>query len=88
MNKKILISILVLLILGLVGYYWWFYKKPAPSTAEQVVMDIQKTVESINQNVAEGVFGITTVNPMEDVPNVNPYKNTNPFSDIKTNPFQ
>lgn len=88
MNKKILISILVLLILGVVSYYWWFYKKPAPSTAEQVVTDIQKTVESINQNVAESVFGAATVNSMEDVPDVNPYKNTNPFSDIKTNPFQ
>lgn len=88
MNKKILISVLVLLILGLAGYYWWFYKKPAPSAAEQAATDIQKTVESINQNVAEGIFGATTANPMENVPNVNPYKSTNPFSDIKTNPFQ
>jgi flagellar basal body-associated protein FliL len=90
MNKKLLISVLVLLILGLAGYYLWFYKKSAPSaaTAEQAVTDMQKTVESINQNVTEGVFGTTTANPMENVPNVNPYKNTNPFSDMKTNPFQ
>ncbi len=91
MNKKLLISVLgvfVLLILGLAGYYLWFYKKPMSPTAEQAVTDIQKTVQSIDQNVAGSVFGTTTANPMENVPDVNPYKNTNPFSDIKTNPFQ
>ena len=91
MKKKLLISalcVLILLILGLVGYYLWFYKKPLPSTAEQAVTDIQKTVESIDQNVAGSIFSSTTANPMENVPNVNPYKDTNPFSNIKTNPFQ
>ncbi len=95
MNKKLLISILALLILGLAvgGYFWWvkYYKKPAPSVAEQAASDIQKTVESINQNAAQGGLlniGTTMINPMENVPDVNPYSNTNPFSNIKTNPFQ
>ena len=85
MNKKYTIIISVLLILVLAGYYWWSYKKPAPSTIEQAATNIQQTVESINQNVAAGIFVATTTNP---IPDVNPYKNTNPFSDIKTNPFQ
>ncbi len=96
MNKKLLISVLVvLLIVGLTGggYLWWvkYYKKPAPSAAEQAVAAIQKTVESINQSVTQGILpniGATMINPMENVPNVNPYNNTNPFSNIKTNPFQ
>lgn len=92
MTKKYIITIIALLILGLVGggYYWWinYYKKSAPSVAEQAVTDIQKTIESINQNVAEGVFAAPTVNPMENAPDVNPYRNANPFSDIKTNPFE
>ena len=90
MTKKYIIIVLVLLLLGLAGgvYYWWasYYKKPAPS-AEQAVTDIQETIESINQNVIGDIFTATTVNPMEDVPDINPYRNTNPFLDIKTNPF-
>lgn len=95
MNKKLLISVLVLLILGLTGggYIWWvkYYKKPAPSAVEQAVAAIQKTAKSINQSATQGVLpniGAAMINPMENVPDVNPYSNTNPFSNIKTNPFQ
>ncbi len=93
MNKKLLISVLVLLILGLVGggYLWWVNKKPAPSAAEQVVAAIQETAESVNESAALGVLpdvSAAIINPMEDVPDVNPYKNTNPFLNIKINPFQ
>ncbi len=91
MNKKLLIGILVVLVLCLVGggYYWWTsYKKSVPSDAEKAAADLQTTIESVNQNMTKGIFDTTTANPMENVPNVNPYKNTNPFSDIKTNPFQ
>lgn len=28
------------------------------------------------------------INPMENVQSANPYQKTNPFSDIKVNPFQ
>ena len=84
MNKKLLISVLALLILGLAGggYLWWV-KKPAPSAAEQAVTDIQKMTQGVFSNIGAKMF-----NPMENVPNVNPYRNTNPFSDIKINPFQ
>jgi hypothetical protein len=88
MNKKILIGVLILLILGLVSYYWWSFRKSTSPNTESAIADIQNTVNSINQNVAEGFFGTTTANPLENVPNVNPYKNTNPFSNIKTNPFK
>lgn len=92
MNKKLLISVLALLIVGLAGggYLWWV-KRPAPSAAEKAVTAIQKTTESINESATQGVLpniGATMINPMENVPNVNPYSDTNPFSNIKTNPFQ
>jgi len=82
MNNKYKIIALVLLIAALVVYFVWFYAKSPASTAEKAVTDIQTTVESINQNVSG------SVNPAENIPDVNPYKDTNPFSDIKTNPFQ
>lgn len=94
-NKKLLISISVLLILGLVGggcFLWFkYYKNPAPSAAEQAAAAIQKTAESVSKSAAGGVLpDISTamVNPMEDVPDVNPYRNTNPFLNIKINPFK
>lgn len=87
-KKYIIISILVLLILG-GGYYYW-KANIQRSPTEQAVEDIQKTVESINQDVTQGVLPAidTTINPMENAPDVNPYSNTNPFSDVKVNPFE
>jgi uncharacterized protein HemX len=91
MRKKYIIAVLILLILGLAGggYYWW-KTKYSKSSAEQAAEDIQKTVESINKNASQGVLPAidAAVNPMENVPNTNPYDNTNPFSDIKVNPFK
>lgn len=95
MNKKLLISVLVLLILGLAGGGYFlrakYYKKPVSSVAEQSVVAMQKTADSINESAAGGVLpdiSAAMVNPMEDVPDVNPYKNTNPFLNIKINPFK
>ncbi|MHB9019955.1 MAG: hypothetical protein ACYC3G_03755 [Minisyncoccota bacterium] len=91
MNKKILITVLVLLILVLVGggyYYWKTNMQKSP--AEQAVDDLQKTVKSIGDAAAQGVMPAidTTINPMENAPDTNPYSNTNPFSDVKVNPFE
>ena len=91
MNKKLLISVLILLVLGLVGGVWVkYYKNPALSPAEKAVADIQKTAKSINQSVTQGVLpdiSAAMINPMEDVPDTNPYRGANPFSNIKINPF-
>lgn len=91
MNKKLLISILVLLIVGLAGggYLLWV-KILAPSAAEKAVTAIQKTAESINKSATQGVLPdikAVMINPMENVPDVNPYSDTNPFLNIKINPF-
>ncbi|MDD5043186.1 MAG: hypothetical protein PHD51_00760 [Patescibacteria group bacterium] len=95
MNKKLLIVVLAMLILGLAGggcFLWIKFHKPSVTKqAEQAVTDIQEAVESINQGVAKGVLpdmDAVVINPLEDVPDANPYKNTNPFSNIKTNPFE
>ena len=98
MNKKpIFIGIATAAVLGLTGwgYLLWnaYHKTPAaaPAVAVQAVTDIQNTVGSITQRVAQDVYptvGGAAANPLEGVPDVNPYKDTNPFSGIKTNPFE
>ncbi|MBN2096275.1 hypothetical protein JW752_02635 [Candidatus Peregrinibacteria bacterium] len=98
MNKKSLLIVIVLLLLAVAvgGYLGWarYYKNPpspAIPQAEQAVINIQKTVESASEKASQGVLPAidpSAINPMQNVPDINPYKNTNPFADIKTNPFE
>jgi hypothetical protein len=91
MTKKYIIIVSVLLILILVGggyYYWKTNMQRSP--AEQAVDDLQKTAKSVGDAAAQGVMPAIdmTINPMENVPDTNPYSDTNPFSDVKVNPFK
>ncbi len=79
MTKKYIIISLVLLVSVLVGggYYW--------------KTQMQKSPTGVIENVSEGVLpAIDTgaVNPMESAQGANPYDKTNPFSNIKVNPFE
>ena len=87
-KKYIIIALVLLLILGGGYYYWKTNMQKSPT--EQAVEDIQKTVDAINQDVSQGVLPVidATVNPMENAPDTNPLSNTNPFSDVKVNPFE
>jgi len=88
-KKYIIIALVLLLILG-GGYYYYWKTNMQKSSTEQAVNDIQKIFESVNQDVAQGVLPTidATVNPMENAPDTNPLSNTNPFSDVKVNPFE
>ena len=91
MNKKILIIVLAVVVLALVGggYYYW-KTKMQKTVADQAIEDLQKAAQSVGDAAAQGIIPAidTTINPLENVPNTNPYSNTNPFSDVKVNPFQ
>ncbi|MFZ2205113.1 MAG: hypothetical protein WAV23_00780 [Minisyncoccia bacterium] len=90
MNKKLLIivSVVVVLILIIGGYYYWKIKMQKPA-AQQAVEDVQKTVDDISANVGNNVSPDVAI-PAVSLPNTdaNPYNKTNPFSNLKTNPFQ
>jgi flagellar basal body-associated protein FliL len=100
MQKKLSILILIVLVIGLVmgGYYFWKIKKleemskyQAVFSTEESLKNIETTVESIKDDVSKGLLPSmdnTAVNPMQDIPDTNPYEKTNPFSDIKVNPFE
>jgi hypothetical protein len=82
MSKKNTTIVSVLLILVLIGggYYYWKIKMQK-STAQQAA-DI---LAEIGNNVSPDV---TT--PAINLPdtNTNPYSKTNPFTNLKTNPFR
>ncbi|OGN34120.1 MAG: hypothetical protein A3I39_00310 [Candidatus Yanofskybacteria bacterium RIFCSPLOWO2_02_FULL_47_9b] len=82
MNKKLLIVVLIVVVLGLVGGAYYYWKTKVQKTAAQRAADIST---EIGNNVSPDV---TT--PVVNLPdtNANPYSKTNPFSNLKTNPFQ
>ncbi len=90
MNKKLLLVILAVIILVLVGsgYYYWKIKMQKSDT-EQAAEDIQKAAANIPTDIGSSVSPDVTT-PAVNLPNTdaNPYSNTNPFSNFKTNPFQ
>jgi len=84
MNKKILIGVSTVVFLALVGggyYYWKTQMQKSP--AEQTTENIQETPAGVLPTIDTGA-----VNPMESAQSANPYDKTNPFSNIKINPFK
>lgn len=81
MNKKLLLIVLIVVVLALVGggYYYYYWQK---SAAEQAVKDIQETAGVLP------AINTGAVNPLESAQSANPYDKTNPFSNIKVNPFE
>ncbi|MFA5936592.1 MAG: hypothetical protein WC822_01800 [Candidatus Paceibacterota bacterium] len=90
MNKKLLIIVLVAIVLILLGggYYYWKIKMQKPAV-QQVAEDIQKTLVNISADIGNNVSPNVTT-PTVTLPNTdaNPYNKTNPFTNLKTNPFQ
>ena len=82
-KKSILILIVIVAIIGLGigGYFYWKSKQKAAQSAGEVA---QKITESASQ----GVLPSVSTNPLENKPDVNPVDKTNPFKNIKTNPFE
>ena len=88
MDKKqsIIVLIIVVLVLALGGYYYWKIKMQ--KSAAQQAADIQKTAADISAEIGNNVSPDVTT-PVVNLPdtNANPYSKTNPFTNLKTNPF-
>lgn len=82
MDKKLLIIVLAVVILILVGGGYYYWKIKTQKSVAQRAADIST---EIGNNVTPNV---TT--PAVNLPdtNANPYSKTNPFTNLKTNPFQ
>lgn len=73
MSKKYVIVTIVLLLI-LLGASFWYWQS--------------KKVEQPAETANEGVIPSTSTNPLNNKPNINPVDQTNPFKNIKTNPFE
>lgn len=86
MQKKIwIIAVVVVIAAALVGYYYWKGDRAAaPKEAEEVA----KSADVLTESSIQGTVPSLSANPLENKPQVNPAEKANPFSSVKTNPFE
>ena len=88
MNKRIIIIAAVavfLLILGIGGYL--LFGKDLKSKLEDLE-SLSHVMDKVNQSFVKGVLPSIGTNPLEDKPDINPVDKINPYTNIKTNPFE
>lgn len=73
------------LIIGLTSLYIIF--RPRTPNISETLDKSSGSAENITDSADEGVVDINT-NPLKNAPDTNPVVKTNPYSDIKTNPFE
>lgn len=95
MNKKIFVGLIiaaaVLIVVG-GGFGYWYYQKlkNAESANYKVLNQAGQAAENLGKQASQGVLPSIDPgsNPLEKAPDVNPVSKTNPFSEIKINPFK
>ena len=100
MNKKIIIPVAIVFVLAVLGggyFYWSQNQKPkvveTPVSDESTKTDdatkeVEGTGEIITDSATKGTLPSIQTNPLEEKPDLNPVDKTNPYKDIKTNPFK
>ena len=88
MSKKLIIATVVVFVLLAVGY--WYWKNTALTPEEQALQRAEESTKVLTESSARGVLPTLNVqeNPVNNLPDANPVNKTNPFSGVKTNPFQ
>jgi hypothetical protein len=74
--------ILILVALSVSGFLWW---QTVQKKASQPTEGLGSKLYQKTENPADN---LPAVNPLENKPAVNPLSGSNPFTDIKTNPFR
>ena len=82
MDKKFLIIFVIVLVLLAAGYWYWKSVQMTPTPEEINLGNVGDSVEAITDSATQGVL------PSLAVPDVNPVTKTNPYSELKTNPFR
>jgi len=83
MNKKIVFSaIFIVIVLNVLGYVFYKSKNMKP-TKEPNLSGTAENPSSLSESTSTN-----SINPMDNKPDINPSDKSNPFSSIKTNPFE
>ena len=77
----------VVVVLILAGIVYW--RLSAPDSEEQSQQSLENLNQALEQSSAATQVDIPSVNPLDAaLPDVNPLEAANPFSNIRTNPFE
>ncbi len=71
-RSNLIVAASVIILFILLGAIYWYVRSGKVVT------------ETPNEEVAPSV----STNPLDNKPNINPVDQTNPFTNIKTNPFE
>lgn len=82
----ILAIVIILAALGISGYLYWQYKYTTPG--QRAANALQKALKSIGAGVALPDISLIDESIGENLVEVNPIDKTNPFKDIRVNPFE
>lgn len=82
-NLKAYLLMIFLVVIAVVGFFWWQINFKSTETPKGLGSELYQ-----NQDTVNPAENLPAVNPLENKPEVNPLSETNPFSNIKTNPFK
>ncbi len=80
-HLKLYLLILLLAALVVVGFLWW-------QTTQEQDRPTEGLGGELYPETGNPADNLPTVNSLENKPEVNPLSGSNPFSEIKTNPFR
>lgn len=92
-NKKtlivliVLIAIVLLITLGAGSYIYWNKWKKL-NVGKEALEKAGEAAETITESSTKGVLPSLGIDPLENKPDINPVGKSNPFKNIKTNPFE
>ncbi len=87
-RKKIIILGILIAVLIAAAIGCWYYQKSRE--AQNAIKQAGDFLKNLGDSAAQGVLPSIDPksNPLENSPDINPVSKTNPFTDIKTNPFK
>lgn len=86
MDKKKLLSAIVLVVAAMAIVLVLVIK--SKQDKGRVFENVGNESDTITEKAAEGTLPDLNANPLKKAPDTNPVSKTNPYSDIKTNPFE
>lgn len=90
--KKGLLVLIVIIVIALAAYWYFVYQapaEPAPVAAESATT-LEEAADDITDTISDSVLpSVTLPNAAEKISeDVNPVEKSNPFADLKINPFE
>lgn len=91
MNKKIIIAAIVFVLIlgfGVGGFFYLKYLKKSLANVGNKNLENISGMDKITESATKGVLPDLQTNPLENKPDINPVSKTNPYKNIKINPFE